>query len=195
MAESRPAPLPPDKWPDGMQAALEALVPDEPRHPLPPRDPSRPKGLNVLGTLAHHPDLARAYHTLTGHVLFATTLTPRQRELLILRVAAVRESEYEWAQHRVIAGDVGLTPDEVDRIAEGPGAPGWADEDRALLQAVDELLGDARIDDSTWVELTADLDTRQVLDLIFTVGTYDVLAMALLSFDVPLDDDLTGGPR
>jgi hypothetical protein len=28
------------------------------------------------------------------------------------------------------------------------------------------------------------------MDVVFTVGAYDVLAMALKSFDVPLDDDL-----
>ena len=28
------------------------------------------------------------------------------------------------------------------------------------------------------------------MDIVFTVGAYDVLAMALRSFAVPLDDDL-----
>jgi hypothetical protein len=32
------------------------------------------------------------------------------------------------------------------------------------------------------------------MDLVFTVGAYDVLAMALRSFGVPLDDDLRERP-
>ena len=55
------------------------------------------------------PELAQAYHTFNGHVLFGTTLSTRQRELLVLRVAAVRQCAYEWNQHVVLAGDAGLT--------------------------------------------------------------------------------------
>ena len=78
--------------PGAVSAALiAALRPANATHPFPARDPDRPKGLNVLGFLAHHPALATAYHHFNGHVLFATTITPRQRELLVLRVAALRD--------------------------------------------------------------------------------------------------------
>jgi len=183
-------PLPPAKWPEAMRGALAALRPPEPRHPLPARGGDRPKGLNVLGTLARHPALARAFHTFNGHVLFASTLSARQRELLVLRVAAVRDAEYERRQHVVLAGDAGLDADEVTAIAEGPGAPGWSPLERAMLRAVDELLGDATIADATWEALARELDEQQLLDLVFTVGAYDLLAMALRACRVELDDDL-----
>ncbi len=77
------------------------------------------------------------------------------------------------------------------RIAVGTDAPEWSDLERALLRAVDELLGDALIGEETWSTLAADLDDRQLMDVVFTVGAYDVLAMALRTFGVPLDDDLT----
>ncbi len=192
MSERAPrlAPLPPAAWPEGMKAALAALVPPNPRHPLPPRRPGRPKGLNALGLLAHHPELTLAFHTFNGHVLFGSTLSPRQRELLVLRVATVRESAYEWAQHAVLAGDTGLSAEEIVRIAEGPDAAGWAPLDRAMLAAVDELVADATIGDATWAVLAAELDDRQLMDLVFTVGAYDLLAMAFRSFGVELDADL-----
>jgi AhpD family alkylhydroperoxidase len=173
-----------------MRAALAALRPPEPRHPLPERRDDRPKGLNVLGTLARHPALTHAFHTFNGHVQFATTLSPRQRELLVLRVAAVRRCEYEWAQHAVLAGDASLDPDEVARVAEGPGAGGWSSLEAAMLRAVDELVADAVVSDPTWAALAAELDDQQLMDLVFTVGAYELLAMALLSFGVELDADL-----
>jgi alkylhydroperoxidase family enzyme len=176
-----------------MADALAALRPAVPRHPFPSRDPSRPKGLNVLGTLAQHPTLAKAFHTFNGHVLFGTSLSPRQRELLVLRVAAVRHSDYEWAQHAVLAGDVGLAPDEVARIAEGPDAPGWSSLDAAIVRAVDELLGAGAVADATWSTLAAAFDVQQLMDLVFTVGAYEALAFALRSFGVELDDDLQRG--
>jgi alkylhydroperoxidase family enzyme len=173
-----------------MRAALAAIHPAHPRQPFPPREPGRPKGLNVLGTLAHYPTLAQAYHTFNGHVLFGTSLSPRQRELLVLRVAAVRQAAYEWRQHVVLAGDAGITPEEVEWIAEGPTAPAWSPIDRAMVSAVDELLDDALVADATWEVLAAELDVEQLMDLVFTVGAYDLLAMAFRSFGVQLDDDL-----
>ena len=79
-----------------MRAALAALRPANPRHPL-PQTKDRPKALNALGTLARHPALTAAFNTFNGYILFASTLTPRQRELLVLRVATVRGSAYEWS--------------------------------------------------------------------------------------------------
>ena len=186
----RITPLPPKEWPPEMREALAAMIPPNPRHPLPNRDPGRPKGLNALGMLAHHPALTLAFNTFNGHILFSSSLSPRQREMLVLRVAVVRQATYEWRQHVVLAGDAGITPDEVARIEEGPGATGWSPVDRAMITAVDELLGDAMVTDGTWEVLAAGLDVEQLMDLVFTVGAYDLLAMAFRSFDVQLDDDL-----
>jgi AhpD family alkylhydroperoxidase len=188
----RLAPLAPREWPEGMRDALAALRPPNARHPFPSRSDDRPKGLNVLGTLARHPDLARAFHTLNGHLLFATTLEPREREVLVLRVAALRRCDYEWAQHVVLAADAGLGSDEVAAIAEGPGAAALSPFDAALVRAVDELVGDARIGDATWAALVERYDDQQMMDLVFTVGAYDVLAMAMCAFGIELDDDLGG---
>jgi 4-carboxymuconolactone decarboxylase len=173
-----------------MRDALAALHPANPRQPLPEPRSDGPKALNLLGTFARHPDLTRAYHTLVGHLLFGSTLSPRDRELLVLRVAVVRGADYEWAQHVVIAADVGLTDEEVARVAAGPDADGWSEHERAMLRAVDELVADARMGDGTWAQLATTLHDQQLLDLIFTVGCYETLAMVLRSVDVELDADL-----
>lgn len=183
-------PIPPQDWPPAMRDALAALRPAVPQHPFPERRDDRPKGLNVLGTLAHHPQLTTAYHAFNGQVQFGTTLTQRQRELIVLRVATVRDCAYEWAQHAVIAADLGVSPAEIDRVAVGPDAPGWDPLEAAVLRAVDELIDDARISEATWDALRAELDAPQVMDLIFTVGAYETLAMFIRSVDMDLDDDL-----
>jgi alkylhydroperoxidase family enzyme len=187
---ARIRPLPPGEWPDEMRAALAALIPDHARYPPPPRR-GRPKGLNVLGTLAHHPSLTRAYHVFNGHVLFSTTLSERQRELVILRVATLRRSEYEWRQHALLAADVGITAEELVAVAEGPAASVWERHERALLEAVDHLVHRADVSDETWELLAAWLTTEQLMDLVFTVGAYDLLAMVFGAFRLELDDDLT----
>ncbi|MDT3439884.1 MULTISPECIES: carboxymuconolactone decarboxylase family protein [unclassified Pseudofrankia] len=150
----------------------------------------RPAGANVIGTFARHPDLAKAFLVLNGHVLYGSTLSSRQRELLILRVAALRKCDYEWAQHVVLAEDAGMTADEISRIIEGPGAPGWAPADQILLEAVDELIDTAEVSADTWKVLAQDLDERQLMDLVFTVGTYELVAMAFRSFGLGPEPEL-----
>ncbi len=182
-------PLPPDEWGDDVRAGLAALRPAGATQEL-RRSKGGPKGLNVLGTLAQHPALMQAYHTFNGHILYTNTLDARQRELLVLRVAARRGAEYEWRQHVVIARDLGFTDADIERIAEGPHADGWSAIDAAMLRAVDELVADAQITDATWAVLAGELDRHQLMDLVFTVGAYDLLAMAFKSFGVEIDADL-----
>jgi alkylhydroperoxidase family enzyme len=189
--EPRVQPIRPREWPDGMAEALAAAYrPANPRHPPSPLDPTSPKGLNAMGVLAYHPELTAAYNNLISHALYFTTITPRQRELLILRVAHQRDSRYEWAQHVYQAGVVGISTEEVERVRLGATADGWDELDAALLAAADELLADARISDPTYAVLAGALETRQLMDVVFTVGAYEVFAMAMRTFDVPLDDDL-----
>jgi alkylhydroperoxidase family enzyme len=177
-----------------MRDAIAALRPAQPRHPFPPSDPTRPKGMNILGTFAHHPELARAYNTFNGHILFGSTLSPRQRELVVLRIAAVRDADYEWRQHAILAGDAGISPEEVTRVAEGSDAPGWSPLEAALLRAADELVAEAEISDDTWHTLATSLGDQQLMDLVFTVGAYDLLAMMFRTFRIPLDADLATYP-
>ena len=65
-----------------------------------------------------------------------------------------------------------------------------ADEfDQAILAAVDELEEKSNITDATWAALSEHLDEHQRMDLVFTIGSYGMLAMALNTFGVQIDDD------
>jgi alkylhydroperoxidase family enzyme len=143
-----------------------------------------------MGVLAYHPELTEAFNHLISHALYFTTISPRQRELLVLRVAHRRQAHYEWGQHAYLAAKAGLTQDEIERVRTGNAPEGWDTLDAALLAAADELVADARIGDKTYAVLSAELDTQQLMDIVFTVGAYEVFAMAMRTFEVDLDDDL-----
>lgn len=183
-------PLPAEQWSAEMRQAITALRPPHAGRRSAAPGGDRPKGLNVLGTLARHPALTRAFFTFNGHVLSASTLSDRQREILVLRVASVRGATYEWAQHAILAEDAGLTSDDVARIERGPEAEGWSTLERAMLMAVDELVRDAMVADATWAALAREFDEQQLMDLVFTVGAYEALAMAFRTFGIELDQDL-----
>ncbi len=161
-----------------------------PLTPATPRPPGLPRGLNILGTFARHPDLAAAFWVFNGHILNHSTLTQRQTEMVILRVAVLCKSDYEWKQHVHIARLAGITDDEIAAIEARDGTHQWSSGEDALLTAVDELVGGATVSDETWTALSAFVDDRQVLDLTFTVGAYVVIAMMVGVAGTPLDDDL-----
>ncbi len=135
------------------------------------------QGMHGLGAMLRHPALAKAFLTFNNHVATASSVSKRIRELLILRIGWLRRSEYEFVQHLILGLKAGLTDAELERVQLGPDAPGWAPEDADLLRAVDELHAHACIQDQTWARLAARFDTTQLLDIIFAVGCYDLLAM------------------
>ncbi len=143
--------------------------------------------LNIFKTLAHHPDLLRRWTVFGNHVLYKSSLPARERELVILRVGWCCNSGYEWGQHCVIGERAGLTPEEIRRIAEGPQAAGWTETESALLRAVDELHADSFVSDDTWAVLQRSFDTRQLIDLVFAIGQYHLVSMALNTLGVQLD--------
>ena len=149
---------------------------------------------NVFRTLMRAPKAFKRFMLYGGYILSDdNALAPRERELVILRAGYNWKAGYEWAQHVRIGLDCGLMAGEIERIKAGPDAEGWSDVDAALLQATDELTGDAFITDATWARLSS-LSEKQKMDLVMTVGQYTQVSMMLNSFGVQLDEDLTLDP-
>jgi alkylhydroperoxidase family enzyme len=151
--------------------------------------------LNIFRTLANHPKLMKRWLVFGNHVLGRSTLPPRERELVILRIGWLCRSAYEWGQHVGMALGSGLSQAEIDRIPSGADAAGWSELERALLRATDELHADAFISNATWAVLAAHLDTQQLMDLIFTVGQYNLVSMALNSLGVQPEPGLPAFPK
>lgn len=143
--------------------------------------------LNIFRTLAHHPELMRRWLVFGNHVLGKSTFPARERELAILRVGFLCRSEYEWGQHVLIARRCGISDAEIARVAAGPAAAGWSSADAAVLRAADELHADQMIGDATWAELAKTWSRQQLMDLVFTIGQYHLVAMALNTFGVQRD--------
>ncbi len=177
MPAARVPPLPPSERDERTEELLRSLR----------RSPDGPD-LNIFATLARHPRLLRRWSAFGGTLLYRGALSARERELLVLRTAWNCRAEYEWGQHVAIAREAGLTAEEVERVAVGPGAPGWADGDALLLRAADELHEDARIGDRTWAALAATHDEAQLIEVCMVVGQYHLVAFTLNSLGVQRED-------
>ena len=150
--------------------------------------------INLLKVLAHHPTLMEAWGPFGGYIL-NSSLPPKDREFLILRTAYLRGVEYEWGHHSRSAKALGVTDEELRLIAKGPNQAEWSSFQRALIGAADELVRNATLSDRTWAYLDARYDDKQMMDVIFTVGQYNMVSMAIKTMRVPLDDGLEGFPE
>ena len=146
--------------------------------------------LNIFATLAHHPRLLKRWMVFAAHVMSKNTLSPRHRELLILRVGVLCQAPYEFGQHVVIAERCDITAAEIDQVRIGPSHPAWTPFEAALVSAVDELHEHSRILDDTWAALAQAYTVEQMLDVVFTVGQYHLVSFALNSCGVELDDGI-----
>lgn len=141
----------------------------------------------VFLTLGRHRRLFWGWLHFAGTMMPGGRLARRETELVILRVATLCGSEYELTQHRPLARRAGLDAAQVERVAEGPSAPGWTDAERLLLEVVDELHATEDLSDATWARLRAARDERECLELVMLAGHYRMLATTLTVLRVPPD--------
>jgi len=113
------------------------------------------------------------------------TISGRERELAVLRLAWLAGAVFEWSEHVDIAKKFGVTQEEVDRIKDGSSAPGWSEHEAAVLAAVEECLADQCISGKTWDTLAKTYDEKQLLELPMLIGSYLMTAFQQNSLRVP----------
>jgi alkylhydroperoxidase family enzyme len=175
--EPRIRPLEPQEWTPELRARLD------------PSGSGRPVA-NVFRTFVRNPPADQMRGAVTGHIRNSTTLSPRHRELLLMRIGVLCRSEYEWAAHSRIGRQVGMSNADVERIVAGPESGGGDPVETALLRATDELYRDDLVSAETWAALRAALDAKQLLDVLIAVGGYRAVSMAINSAGVQLDANM-----
>lgn len=145
-------------------------------------------------TMIKHPEIFRCQMEM-GTAIFQGRISPRERELAVLRVGWLTRSPYEWGQHVVIAKRYGLSDEEVERVTLGSDAAGWSEHERAILRGVEELIGDHALSDATWEVLAKSWDEAQLIEFPMMVGQYVATAFVQNSLRTALENDNPGMTR
>ena len=170
----RMEPLPDTRWTDVHRELVRTYA----------RDEAVP---NDLRTLLIYPELVKDLMPFERYISNESTLSPRHREILILRTAWLCRSGYEWARHAGAAKRAGLGTDDLKRIARGPDERGWDPFEKALLQAADELHVSSFVSDPTWALLTARYNTQQAIDAVFTVAEFTMISGMVNSLGIQIE--------
>ena len=142
---------------------------------------------NIIMAMGNHPDLGKVFNQWGKYFLMNNTLSSRQLEIVVLRVAWRVKSVYEWHNHVGYAVNAGITLVEIAAIRDFPQGGEWSEGEAALITAADELIDQNIISDATWATLGKSLNKQQMMDLVFTIGHYVMTSWALSSFGVAVE--------
>ncbi|MBV1687193.1 carboxymuconolactone decarboxylase family protein [Novosphingobium sp. G106] len=146
--------------------------------------------LNFVRTLVRHPKLYGSWIPFAEQLVFGSTLPGRDREILIIRTSELCGERYEAAHHIHIGRTLGLTDAEMES-AQQDGAI-LTPFEQALIRAVNELVADHAMSDATWQALTDRYSTEQMIDVVFVVANYSLMAMVTNSFGIKPEADVGG---
>ena len=144
----------------------------------------------VLWTFAHHPQLADLFSALNIHLLSTTTLPLRERQIAIMRTAWLCEARYMWSSHLRTSLRRGLEPELFKPLQMGAADSYFTEFERTVILATEDLVRDRLISAANWAGLAARWDNKQLLDFMFTVGTYVLIAGVMRSTGVQREPEL-----
>ncbi|HIL05017.1 MAG TPA: carboxymuconolactone decarboxylase family protein [Acidimicrobiia bacterium] len=150
---------------------------------------------NVTATLAHNEMVSVGVGRFSRQLLFKGTVPPRLREIVILRMGWNCQSVYEFGQHTLFGLDVGLTEDEIYWLTRPVREYGWAEDEIALLEMVDDLYGDDCVSDATWLKLAGLFSVSEMLEFMAAALQYRLVSGLLNSCGVQRDDGVPGWPQ
>ena len=130
----------------------------------------------VFGLMLRHPGLFKVQMDM-GLQLFKGEISPRERELAVLRVGWLCRAPFEWGEHVDIAKSYGITSEEIERVTHGSAATGWTEHEQAILKGVEELLGNQMLSDQTWNVLASSWSEAQLVEFPMLVGQYYATAL------------------
>mgnify|MGYP005639354753 FL=1 len=144
--------------------------------------------LNVYRSMAHHPNLLRAWADLREHIVVNSALSQQQSEVIILRTGNNLQVDYEWYHHVSRARACGMNDHRINSMKLA--TENMNTEDAIFAGAVDEIMEKKKISPNTLKNLYSLVGKEGVLDTIATVGFYSTLGFMINSFNTPIDDDI-----
>lgn len=150
--------------------------------------------LNVTRMMAHQPGLMQAYAKMGVAILRHGALDPVLRELIILRVGQLCESEYEHHQHISVARMVGMS-EETLAASEANDRSGFSDRERAALAVTDEIFRDRCASAEAIATAAAMFSPAELVEIVVVTGYYIMTAGYLRSLDIEIEDTPPLGDR
>jgi alkylhydroperoxidase family enzyme len=151
---------------------------------------ARRKGslINLDRMLLHSPPYAQGWNALLGAVRRSLDLDAQVRELAICAVARLNDAPYELYQHAPEYLAAGGQQAKLDGLADVAGAARNAalydERERAALALTLEMTRQVKVKDATLGNARSLFGDRQLVELVGTVATYNMVSRFLEALGV-----------
>ncbi len=147
------------------------------------------KVLNLFKVMGHCPYIGLNFQRLGNSILLGEVLSPRLRELAILRVGNLAGAEYEFKQHIPRALEAGASKKQVDEISDWASSAAFNDQERAVLQYTDEVAQHIGAADDTFAKLRSFLSEHEIVELTTAIGYYGMVCRILVALQIELEPE------
>ena len=146
------------------------------------------KLIGPFNTILASPEIASSFLALQGSEQEHTSLSERMRQVVILTVGAVYQSDYELYAHSAVAKKAGLAQDAIRALAQGEEADELTPEERLAQRFTKQLTTEHQVDDELYREAISAFGVAGIVDLIFLAGCYYTVSSLLNAFRVPVPE-------
>lgn len=141
--------------------------------------------INIYRMMLHSPPLASAWFELNNAVRSATEIDGQSREIAIIRIAILNEVDYILRAHGpAYALKEGLTPEQVQALADWRPSALFDDKQRALLAYTDSMTRDIAVPNDVFEPLRRHFSERQIVELTMLVGAYNMHTRVLKALEI-----------
>jgi alkylhydroperoxidase family enzyme len=143
--------------------------------------------INLWKVMGHCPYIGLNFQRLGNSILKGEGLPPKLRELAILRVGSLAQSEYEFKQHTAIALQCGVSQKQIDEIMDWAASEQFDERERAVLAYTDAVARDIRVRDEIFARLRTFLNEEEIIELTAAIGYYGMACRILVALEVDLE--------
>ena len=141
-----------------------------------------------FNALLYAPHAGDSVQRLGERLRFDGVLSPRQREIGVLCVAARWRAEYEWWAHARIARECGVSDAVIEAIRQRVRPPLDQPDELLVHDYSRALLDEQQVPDALYRDAVAALGEEALVELVILLVYYSLISMLLVSFEVAVPD-------
>lgn len=144
--------------------------------------------LHLYQMLLHSPPVTEGWLALMTAVRQKAALSGALRELVIIRIAVLNDAPYEAEQHVPIALKEGVSQRQIDDLIDWERSDRFTPLQRAVLALTDAMTRDVHVDDNLFDPIRPHLSAREILELVVTVASYNMVSRVLEALKIASAD-------
>jgi alkylhydroperoxidase family enzyme len=150
--------------------------------------------VNVFGTLMYNPKTFGPFLDYWVTSKLDMGFSPREQELIILRMGFLYHCNYVWKHHYPVAKEFGASDTEIEAVKTSPLPSVFSPREYALLMLTDELVEHRTIRDEAWLKWSDQLKKSEYIDLVSIVSQYVFFALLNNSMQIEIEEPLKSIP-